>query len=114
MSLPTCFLSQLPEVDDRDLVICMDAQVVDRDALFDEYSRKLNFPDYFGRNWDAFKDCINDFSWIEQRRVILCYSSLPKLPPADLGIFVSQMEDAILRSRSDPRPELILVVEQAS
>ncbi|GLX93826.1 barstar family protein [Herbidospora sp. NBRC 101105] len=31
-----------------------------RAALFDETARVLRFPDYFGRNWDAFADSLGD------------------------------------------------------
>ena len=33
-------------------------------ALFDEMSAALQFPDYFGENWDAFVDCLGDLDWI--------------------------------------------------
>lgn len=31
-----------------------------RAALFDETARVLRFPDYFGRNWDAYADSLGD------------------------------------------------------
>lgn len=34
------------------------------DALFDEFAEKLEFPDYFGRNWAAFDECIADLEWL--------------------------------------------------
>lgn len=33
----------------------------------------LRFPDYFGENWDAFADCLTDFSWIEQDGFMVVY-----------------------------------------
>ena len=35
-----------------------------RDGFFDELSRTMRFPDYFGRNWDAVFDCLTDPSWL--------------------------------------------------
>jgi RNAse (barnase) inhibitor barstar len=31
-----------------------------RPALFDEWSRALDFPDWFGRNWDALADVLGE------------------------------------------------------
>lgn len=33
------------------------------DELMEELKFKLNFPDYFGSNWDALSDCLTDFFW---------------------------------------------------
>lgn len=33
-------------------------------SLFDEVSAALQFPYYFGENWNAFDECICDLAWI--------------------------------------------------
>jgi hypothetical protein len=34
------------------------------DALFEEFSRSANLPDYFGRNWPALDECLADLEWL--------------------------------------------------
>lgn len=36
-----------------------------KDAFLNAAAKCLQFPDYFGGNWDAFEDCLTDLSWIE-------------------------------------------------
>ena len=33
----------------------------DKDSLFEQISVVFGFPDYFGKNWDAFDECFHDF-----------------------------------------------------
>jgi RNAse (barnase) inhibitor barstar len=41
-------------------VILDGARMTTRDELFDQFAATFNFPDHFGRNWDAFNDCMRD------------------------------------------------------
>jgi len=42
-----------------------------KEDLFDEFALKLKFPDYFGANWDAFDECLNDLHWLASEKYIL-------------------------------------------
>lgn len=54
------------------------------------------FPDYFGGNWDAFLDCLRDFVWISEKRIIVINSDVP-LPdhPEDCGTYSEILREAV-------------------
>ncbi|XIH15175.1 hypothetical protein C1N83_20805 [Priestia aryabhattai] len=40
-------------------------------GLMDEWAAALQFPDYFGENWAAFDECLNDLDWLPADKYIL-------------------------------------------
>jgi RNAse (barnase) inhibitor barstar len=40
-------------------------------ALFDEFAAALQFPYYFGENWDAFDECLTDLEWLPADAYVL-------------------------------------------
>ncbi len=66
-------------------------------SLFDEFSAAMQFPYYFGENWDAFRDCLLDLEWLsgEAHGVIVTNShSLLEKSPEDLEILLDDLEEA--------------------
>jgi RNAse (barnase) inhibitor barstar len=47
--------------------------------FFNEVSAALQFPAYFGENWDAFEECINDLEWLPGDAYILLVSEATQL-----------------------------------
>ena len=39
----------------------------------------LKFPSYYGQNIHAFRDCMNDLSWMEKRNIILFINNSEQL-----------------------------------
>ena len=39
--------------------------------LFSAIAKVLNFPDYFGKNWDALDECLRDLEWIPAKGYVL-------------------------------------------
>ena len=65
------------------------SSVKDKEQLFSELSLKLNFPYYFGFNWDALYDCLRDLNWINQKEIVLVHDELPLLDNETLKNYIN-------------------------
>lgn len=103
-ALPFVFataMSQVAHRDDFTLAVHRDIQTID--SLLSCYAEQGRFPDYFGRNWDALLDCLRDFSWIEQRRIVVVHGDLPLANHReDLRAYLEILETAA-KDWSEPR-----------
>ncbi len=74
------------------------AKVRDKKSFLAKAARALNFPAYFGHNWDAFEECVNDLSWAPASGYILLFQAperLIKNARADWEIAVEILSTAI-------------------
>ena len=55
--------------------------------LLDELNVKLQFPPYFGFNWDSLHELLRDFYWISQKNIIIVHNGL-SLPPKDYDTYM--------------------------
>jgi RNAse (barnase) inhibitor barstar len=53
------------------------AGLATKEALFEELYQRLQFPDYFGGNWDALWECIRDLSWLPDGPIVLKHRDVP-------------------------------------
>ncbi len=49
------------------LIARIDLNCKTPEQLFEQVARELQFPSYFGKNWDALLDCLRDLSWFGSR-----------------------------------------------
>lgn len=67
------------------------------DDLFREFARELRFPEYFGRNWPAFAECVTDLSWLPARAYLLVIKEpalLLEASPPDRDVFYRLIDEA--------------------
>jgi len=68
-----------------------------RQALYDEVSAALQFPAYFGENWDALNDCVKDLMWMPAEWYLLHVDDVGRVLPDDpegFRIFLRILRDA--------------------
>ena len=69
-----------------------------KDGLLNEFSSALQFPYYFGKNWDAFDECITDLSWLKNNNFILFITNANLLlkcgDPKELETFLEILKTA--------------------
>ena len=68
--------------------------VTDKVALLRRIAARLDFPAWFGENWDALEDCLTDLSWRAGEGNVLVVEGFQFLPAGDLGVLVDVMISA--------------------
>lgn len=88
------FLQSYEQPATKDIFFVWIPSVRTKVDLFKNLSKALNFPDYFGYNWDALLDLFLDLTWIEEKTIILIHESVSGLSPVDLNIYMKILEDS--------------------
>lgn len=62
--------------------------------LFREFSSALQFPYYFGNNWNALDECICDLSWLGENNGYVLFITNSDLLSENLDILLETLSDA--------------------
>lgn len=69
-----------------------------REELFRHVAAALQFPAHFGHNWNAFIDCVNDLSWLDDSPIDIVVRDAAWLlidgEPDEFGLFLRIVRDA--------------------
>ncbi|MEY8685947.1 barstar family protein [Bacteroides sp. AN502(2024)] len=63
--------------------------------LYTELSNILQFPSYFGKNWDALDELYRDFNWIEDEEIVIVHNDLSELSLNDLKTYIGIIVNSI-------------------
>lgn len=87
------------------------AQARDKASFMDAVARALAFPDYFGRNWDAFAECLDDLHWHDVPVIVVVDHAAELLAgaPAELDTLLRIVADAFAPDAELPSSTLKLV-----
>ncbi len=74
--------------------------------LFDEFAAVLQFPHYFGENWDAFDECLNDLEWLPANGYLIVIFDadrvLEKEPPSESQVFIEILQ-SVAENLAEPQ-----------
>jgi hypothetical protein len=69
----------------------------DLDALNNEVAAALQFPNYYGENWNAMDECIRELAWMPADWYLIFVSTIEEVLPedeSDFDIFLQVLSDA--------------------
>ena len=101
---------------DLRLALLAGSAITDKGTFLRAAADAFAFPPYFGRNWDAFADCLTDLSWLSASGYAVLYDNpapLIRQAPEDWAIATEIFGDAAERWRSAGVPFVVLLRRSA-
>ncbi len=84
--------------------------MVRKAELLEELAAQLRFPWYFGQNWDALDECLQDFHWMDYDRIVLVHHDLPLQDQAtEMRTYLEILRDACDFWAARSRPVFVVV-----
>jgi RNAse (barnase) inhibitor barstar len=65
-----------------------------KDEILQRIATALRFPDWFGGNWDALEDCLDDLSWQPAQGWLVLFRDFGASPRDDFGVLVDVLGSA--------------------
>ena len=84
-----------------------------KDELLGRVAHGLEFPAWFGGNWDALEDCLCDLAWLDGDGQVLLFAGSSALAADDLGVFTDILSSSAQYWVGRGRPFFALFVEGA-
>lgn len=81
--------------DEKGHVATLAAHIHTTRDLISKVGKALGFPKHFGKNFDAFWDCVRDLPK-DPARIVLVHQDLPKIDDEDLETYLELLRDSVL------------------
>ncbi len=105
----------LKAVPSAELRVVRGKRMSTKSALFEEVAAALQFPWYFGNNWDAFEECIRELEFVPSAHVVLGISDAQLLlceePEAEAGVFSQILSNAVQEFATEGQRSLHVVFQ---
>lgn len=88
------------------------SQVSNKETFLNEVALSLQFPDYFGKNWDALQDCLTDLEWVSAQGYVIFYEdaeSFAQQNPQDWKIALNVLSSAVEFWQEEDIPMYVLI-----
>ena len=72
----------------------------------------MKFPDHFGKNWDAFYDCLTDMEWVESKGYVIYFDHTDGFADhheSQLETVIELFQDAVDFWKGDGKSMLVLL-----
>lgn len=86
--------------------------IIDKPSFLNACAAAMHFPDYFGKNWDAFEECLNDLAWLPAPGYLLLYDNVEQFArnaPAEWHVAYEILADAVTNWQKDHIPFVVLL-----
>ncbi len=103
------FLNNLNEYNTEDALVAHIENIHSKAQLLIELSAGLKFPDYFGDNWDALDECLNDFHWVENSEIVIIHSNVPNISSGELKTYLEILSSAVKNWSISPTRKLTVI-----
>ena len=88
------------------------ARITDKAGFLAAVGTALDFPDWYGHNWDALADCLSDLSWMPADGYVIVLENaddFARACPADFATALEIFQEAADTWRDDGVPLWTLV-----
>jgi len=97
------FVNGAPEFTSAVVRIVRGKRCATKDRLFQEWAAALQFPAYFGENWDAFEECLSDLEWMPPGGLVLFLTRADRILADAAEVELNTLADILITAAKEWR-----------